>query len=418
MVNFLFYLSLFLIWFMLVYHMFLMQGGYMHFLRYQKKADLWEKRMAYYPKVSIIIPAHNEEVVIENTIEAMIRLKYPRKRLELIIVNDNSTDNTGSIINKYARAYSFIKAIHTKPPYAGRGKSGALNSGLVAATGEYIVVYDADNQPEEDAVYYLAQALQNDQKAGAVDGKFRVLNANKNMLTSFINIETITFQWLAQAGRWFWFKLTTIPGTNFAIRRSILEELGGWDERALSEDTELSIRVYNLGYHIRFFPAAITWEQEPETFKVWWKQRTRWARGNQYVILKFLIQFFQLKNKKVYLDLFYFLFTYMLFLAGVLVSNLLFVLNLFMDLDISAGGISLVLLVLAFLLYMTEIMLALSIEKEQATFKNMLAVILMYFTYSQIWLALVVYSLYLEAKRVLLKQDVVWYKTQRYKQTS
>ncbi|WP_080846213.1 glycosyltransferase family 2 protein [Cytobacillus gottheilii] len=418
MVNFLFYLSLFLIWFMLIYHMFLMQGGYLHFLKFRKKADLWEKRMAYYPTVSIIVPAHNEEVVIKDTIEAMIRLKYPRKRLELIIVNDNSTDKTGAIINSYAKAYSFIKAVHTKPPYAGRGKSGALNQGLAIASGEYIIVYDADNQPEEDAVYYLAQALQNDPRAGAVVGKFRVMNATKNLLTSFINIETITFQWLAQAGRWFWFKLATIPGTNFAIRRSILEELGGWDERALSEDTELSIRVYNLGYHIRFFPAAITWEQEPETFRVWWKQRTRWARGNQYVILKFFIQFFQLKNKKVYLDLFYFLFTYMLFLAGVLVSNLLFVLNLFLDLDISAGGVSLVLLVLAFLLYVTEIMLALSIEKEQATLKNMLAVILMYFTYSQIWLVLVMYSLYLEAKRILLKQDVIWYKTQRYKQTS
>ena len=159
-------------------------------------------------------------------------------------------------------------------------------------------MYDADNTPEPDAVRYLVTGLVKDRRAGAIVGKFRVINAQKNLLTRLINIETITFQWLAQAGRWFWFGMTTIPGTNFAIRRSIFEELGGWDEQALSEDTELSIRVYNLGYYIRFFPAAITWEQEPETWTVWWKQRTRWARGNVYVIVKYLLQFSKLKTRK------------------------------------------------------------------------------------------------------------------------
>ncbi len=244
----------------------------------------------------------------------MLKLRYPKDKLEIIIINDNSSDGTGAIADRYARRYPFLKVLHTRPPHAGKGKSGALNQGYNMSSGEIVVVYDADNTPEPDAVTYLVMGLVNDQKAGAMVGKFRVINAHQSLLTRFINIETITFQWLAQAGRWFWFKLSTIPGTNFAIRRSILEELGGWDEKALSEDTELSIRVYNLGYHIRFFPAAITWEQEPETWRVWWKQRTRWARGNQYVIAKYIFSFMKLKRKRVFLDLFYFLFTYFLFL--------------------------------------------------------------------------------------------------------
>lgn len=85
------------------------------------------------------------------------------------------------------------------------------------------------------AVYYLVLGLMNDQKAGAVVGKFRVINAAKTLLTKFINIETICFQWMAQGGRWKWFKIATIPGTNFAIRRSIIEQLGGWDDKALAE---------------------------------------------------------------------------------------------------------------------------------------------------------------------------------------
>lgn len=414
--DLLLYISLFLIWFMLFYHMFLMQGGYLHFLKHPETKEKWEENPGEMPTFSILIPAHNEEMVIDKTLEAMVQLKYPKEKLEVIVINDNSSDNTGAIVDDFAVRYPFIKPLHTKPPHGGKGKSGALNQGLKHSTGEVIAVYDADNVPEPEAIYNLALGLNKDKKAGAVVGKFRVLNANKNMLTRMINIETLTFQWLAQAGRWFWFKMTTIPGTNFAIRRSILEELGGWDEKALSEDTELSFRVYNMGYYIRFFPAAITWEQEPENLKVWWKQRTRWARGNEYVIGKYLLGFFKLKNKKIGLDLFYFLFTYILFFGGILLSHGIFITNLFVDLDLTIGLVSYVLLITGFLLFVTEVLLALSMEKGQLTAKNASVVLLMYFTYSQLWVILVMYATYLEAKRILFRQEVKWYKTQRFQQ--
>lgn len=396
--------------------MFLMQGGYLHYLHYQKSEKEWQQNKTPFPKVSVLIPAHNEEVVIGKTLDAMCQLQYPTHLLEIIVINDNSNDRTGEIVEAYARRFPFVSVIHTKPPYGGKGKSGALNIGFAQSTGEVICVYDADNTPEPDAIYWLAMGLQNDPKAGAVVGKFRVINANKNLLTRLINVETITFQWLAQAGRWFWFKMTTIPGTNFAIRRSILDELGGWDHKALSEDTELSFRVYNLGYYIRFFPSAITWEQEPENLKVWWRQRTRWARGNLYVIGKFLFQFFKLKNKKVGVDLLYFLFTYLLFFGGVMLSHAIFIVNLFVDLKLTIGIVSYALLIIGFLLFVTEELLALSMEKNQLTIKNTAVVLIMYFTYSQMWLCLVVYATFLELKRVLFKQEVTWYKTKRFKQ--
>lgn len=420
MADILLYTSLFLIWAMLFYHMFLMQGGYRHSIEYRRTKERWEKKPFHYPSVSVLIPAHNEEMVIEETMKAMLNLNYPEDKIEVIVINDNSSDATGEIVDTYVKKYPRIKAVHTKPPHAGKGKSGALNQGLKKSTGDVIVVYDADNTPEPDAVRYLALGIENDAKAGAVVGKFRVTNGNKNLLTRLINIETITFQWLAQAGRWFWFKMATIPGTNFAIRRSILEKLGGWDEKALSEDTELSFRVYNLGYHIRFFPAAITWEQEPEVLKVWWKQRTRWARGNEYVIFKYLFSLHKLEKKKIVIDLVYFLFTYLLFFGGVMISHSIFILNLFWDLNLSMGMVSYVLLILGFLLFVTEVTLSLSFEREQLTWKNFAVVLFMYFTYSQLWIILVVYASFLEAKRILFKQEVKWYKTQRFqgKQTN
>lgn len=399
---------------MLLYHMFLMLGGYFHFFRYENVIPEWKKAMKTLPKVSVLIPAHNEAVVIENTLKSMVRLDYPKEKLEVIVINDNSSDATGSIARKIAAQHPFIKVVDTVAPYAGKGKSSALNYGFQASTGEYIIVYDADNTPEPKAVYYLVMGLMNDEKAGAIVGKFRVANAKKSLLTRFINIETITFQWMAQAGRWFWFKMATIPGTNFAIRRSIIEELGGWDEKALSEDTELSIRVYNLGYYIRFFPAAVTWEQEPETWKVWWRQRTRWARGNQYVITKFLLQFFKLQRKAIVFDLIYFFFTYFLFFFGVILSNTIFIVNLFYDLNLTIGIVSLVLWGLAFLLFVTEVFITLSIEKTEMTTENFFIVILMYFSYSQLWIVLVMNALFLEIKRVILKQEIKWYKTERF----
>ncbi|MUK88623.1 glycosyltransferase [Ornithinibacillus sp. L9] len=403
---------------MLFYHMFLMQGGYWYSMHYRKKERELERLKTPMPRVSILIPAHNEEVVIGDTLEAMSNLNYPSERLEVIVINDNSNDLTGEIAEKYAQKYTFIKVIHTKPPNGGKGKSGALNNGLRMSTGDIICVYDADNCPEPDAIYWLALALVNDRKAGAIVGKFRVVNANKNLLTRLINVETLTFQWLAQAGRWFWFKMATIPGTNFAIRRSILEELGGWDEKALSEDTELSFRVYNLGYYIRFFPSAVTWEQEPESIKVWWRQRTRWARGNIYVIVKFILGFHKLKSRRIGIDLLYFLFTYLLFFGGVLISHAIFIINLFIDLNLSIGLVSYLLLIIGFLLFVTEGILSISMEKGQLTKKNFLAIIFMYFSYSQMWLFLVIYASFLEIKRVLFRQEVKWYKTKRFEQTA
>lgn len=398
---------------MLYYHIFLMRGGYSYFLRYRRIHRLWSQNPPPPPTVSILIPAHNEELVIEDTLQAMVQLHYPKDKLEVILINDCSTDKTGQIADAYAKRYPFIQVVHTQPPFGGKGKSAALNHGFRRSTGDIIVVYDADNTPEPDAVSNLVLALLKDKKAGVVVGKFRVINARKNWLTRFINVETITFQWLAQAGRWFWFRMVTIPGTNFAIRRSVLEQVGGWDEQALAEDTELSIRVYHAGYHIRFFPAAVTWEQEPETWKVWWKQRTRWVRGNLYVIGKYLFRFRQLHNKKVLLDLFYFLCTYILLFGGILTSHAMLLASLFGLVQIKMGLVSYVLLSLGFLLYMTQSLLALSLE-NQLTVKNGMAAFLMYCMYTQMWVALVAVSVCLETKRLFLRQDMKWYKTERF----
>ncbi|MFC4098736.1 glycosyltransferase family 2 protein [Paenibacillus xanthanilyticus] len=415
MANVLFFISLGSIWLMLLYHMFLTLGGYLYSMKLERtKAHLEYKTRDTWPVVSILIPAHNEEIVIENTLRAMAHLDYPKENLEVIVINDNSSDRTGEIVERFSARYPFIKALHTFPPDGGKGKSHALNRALKIARGEFIAVYDADNTPEQAALKNLVHGILGDPKIGAVVGKFRVINARKTLLTRFINIETISFQWMAQAGRFYWFGISTIPGTNFLIRRSVLDQVGGWDEKALAEDTELSIRVYEEGYYIRFFPTAITWEQEPETWKVWFKQRTRWARGNQYVIIKYFSQIFKLKRKKMLFDLVYFFATYFLFLAGVATSHFLFVAGLLGWMKVTLPGPFLLVWMLAYVLFIVELMITLGIEKTELTFRNVLITMLMYLSYSQLWLILVVRAFILHIKSVIKRQEVVWDKTQRF----
>ncbi|UHA75844.1 glycosyltransferase family 2 protein [Paenibacillus sp. 481] len=411
--NLLFLAALLSIWAMLLYHMFLAWGGYLYSNWVeQRKREPWPDRE--WPKVSILIPAHNEAIVIGNTLRAMVALDYPKDKLEVIVINDLSSDRTGEIVDQFAAQYPFVIPVHTKKPEGGKGKSGALNQGFRRSTGEFIAVYDADNTPERAAIKHLVHGMLEDDKVGAVVGKFRVVNARKNLLTRFINIETISFQWMAQAGRWHWFKLSTIPGTNFLIRRSVIEQVGGWDDNALAEDTELSIRLYEEGYDIRFYPLAITWEQEPETWKVWFKQRTRWARGNQYVIFKYVPRLFTMKRRRIVFDLVYFLFTYFLFLGGIILSHVLLILNVLGVIKMTLPGPFLLIWLLAYMLFIVEIWITLAIEKTELTLKNIGVVAIMYVSYSQLWLPLVIRSLWISAVAAVKKQEVKWDKTERF----
>src|SRR5205807_10204649 len=185
---------------------------------------------------------------------------------------------------------------------------------------------DLDNRPERPSLKKLVYALARQPELAAAVGKFRCLNRSRNLLTRFINIESLAFQWIVQAGRWALIGVTTLPGTNFVFRKTALEEAGGWDEEALTEDAELTIRLYETGRRIRFVPDAVTWEQEPERLAVWFRQRTRWARGHNYVLAKHLGRLLHLKPRVLALEILYALFIYYVVFTAVAVSDIMFIL--------------------------------------------------------------------------------------------
>lgn len=409
----LFVFSLCSIWSLLLINIILAMGGYIF---YFKNFDKEIKEIDEYPMVSILVPAHNEAKVIGRTVESLLLLNYPKSKMELIVINDNSSDNSKEILedikNKYNN-YNFT-IINTDSLTGGKGKSNALNIGYTISKGDFIAVYDADNTPDRNALRYLVQTIVMNDELGAVIGKFRTRNKNKNLLTKFINIETLSFQWMSQAGRWQLFNLCTIPGTNFILRRSIIEEIGGWDSKAIAEDTEISFRIYKLGYKIKLVPQSITWEQEPETVKVWIKQRTRWAKGNIYVLMKYIKNIFKQGRNQIVFDIAYFFSVYFLFLTSVIISDILFVLSISKLVEISIPINFFLIWILSYLLFIIEVSISLTIEKGEATIKNIFIVAIMYFTYSQLWLFVAIKGMIEYLKDIIFKREVKWYKTERF----
>ncbi len=407
--DILFLFSVFVVWAMIIYQLILTIFGYRYRRQIEKSRwDLsrFEKDL---PAISILIPARNEEIVIRKTLEKLQALDYPKDKIEVLVTDDGSTDSTAAIVQKMSLKDPRIRLIQLPVVDQGRGKAHALNMAFKEARYDYIAVYDADNNPEPSSLKMLVIDLISDSKLGAVIGKFRTLNKSKNILTRFINIETLGFQWILQAGRYRAFKVSILPGTNLIIRKEVLEACGGWDEAAITEDTELSIRIYQRGWQIKFVPTAVTWEQEPGKWRSWVNQRTRWVRGNNYVVKKFLGQAFKLKNKFLFLEFLYLFILYYLFLGAIVVSHLIFLFSGIGMIYLTVPGPYTIVWISAFILYMLEIILVLSYENEDGL-SNILVTALMYFTYCQMWIYVVFRSFYLDLTK---KKAGIWDKTER-----
>ncbi|MBZ5587243.1 MAG: glycosyltransferase [Acidobacteriia bacterium] len=405
-----FVLVVILIWFMIAYQFVLTVAGFFHTRRSSREKREVDGMRFDWPDVAVLIPAHNEGIVIRHTLDAMLAFDYPADRYEILVVNDGSSDETGVIVKEFAERDRRIRLIDVKPGEGGKGKSRALNIGLSHTDAGLIAVYDADNTPEPSALRHLVAQLLLHPELGACIGKFRTVNRNRNLLTRFINVETLSFQSIVQAGRWKLFGVSTLPGTNYVIRRPLLDHLGGWDESAITEDSEMSIRIYMEGFRIKPIPYAVTHEQEPETWKVWFRQRTRWVRGNNYVATKFVRQIPRFKDKLLAVEVLYLLSLYYVFFIAILASDVLFLASVLKLAAIPLPGPYTAVWLLAFLLFIMEILLALAYDREDS-FGKIGLIVLAYFTYCQLWILVVAKALWLDLVR---RETQTWVKTLRF----
>lgn len=146
-------------------------------------SDIYDSDM---PFVSVLIPMHNEEQVLEYVLDALLECNYDKNRFEIIPINDNSSDATGDMLVQYQRQHAIIKPLHRYSEE--RGKPASLNDAMKLAKGEIIVVFDSDYRPGKDLLRQLALAFK-DPEVGAVMGRVIPYNSTKNWLTRLLSLE-------------------------------------------------------------------------------------------------------------------------------------------------------------------------------------------------------------------------------------
>jgi len=250
----------------------------------------------YEPTVSIIVPARNEEKVIGRLLQRIAELTYPHDKLQVIVIDDASSDSTGRIADEYSSKYAFIEVLHRENGNGGKGKAPAMNTGFKRATGEIVLCFDADYYPQKDIVEKLAKEFA-DPTVGAVQGRVVVLNEPQNIVTRLVALERIGGYRVDQEARDDLGLIAQFGGTVGGFRRSILASLHGWDESILAEDTDLTFRVYLAGYKVRYVIDAECYEEAVDNWKAYRQQRYRWARGHMQCCFKHALKV--LKSKKL-----------------------------------------------------------------------------------------------------------------------
>lgn len=226
-----------------------------------------------YPRISVLIPAYNEEKVIRTTIESLLSTDYPDK--EIIIIDDGSKDQTLKIAMQYNDR---IKVIHKE----NGGKASALNQGLLYATGEIVTIVDADTIIGHSSLRHIAKGMA-EENVAAIAGNVKIRN-KMNWLTWCQALEYLSGIQIMRRGLDYFGAITIVPGALGAFRKKKLEEAGTYHKETLVEDFDATMKVLRSGMVVSGSNSATAYTQAPQTLRDFYKQRKRWYRGNLQVL--------------------------------------------------------------------------------------------------------------------------------------
>lgn len=235
------------------------------------------------PSFSIVVPVKNEGKLVGRLFEALENLDYPKNKVEVIVVEDGSADNTLQVCREFAQTHENVKVLERS---VSNGKSSALNFGLRHCQGNVVAVFDADNVPACDALLNAAKYFR-DAPVAAVQGRTLSINSAQNMLTQFISYEEAVWCEAYLRGKDALGLFVHLKGSCQFIRREVLEQLAGFDEKTLSEDMELSAKLTENGYSIRYGGDVCSWQESASSLRLFFRQRTRWFRGTMEVAYKY-----------------------------------------------------------------------------------------------------------------------------------
>ncbi|MFH1399632.1 MAG: glycosyltransferase family 2 protein [Candidatus Woesearchaeota archaeon] len=246
----------------------------------------WEKlrpikrRLNRFPFVTVVIPALNEEAHIENTTMSVLDLDYPKEKLQVIVVNDGSTDKTAQIVERLMITHKNLRLINQR----NQGKAVALNKGLAAAKGEFFVCMDADSVVERDALKTMLPCFE-DQRVGLVLPLMKAQQP-KNLMQRMQFVEYIINIFLRKI-MGFLDCIHVGPGPFSVYRKSVLQKLGGYEEGNITEDLEITLRLQKHGFRVVQVMDAIVYTETPSNLKAYYQQRNRWMKGGVINGLKY-----------------------------------------------------------------------------------------------------------------------------------
>ena len=240
--------------------------------------------------VTIIVPTLNEARVLETCVDSIMASDFPMDRLEVFIAYEKPpkcTDATPAIAARLAQKYPNVRALPNEGEHVGT-KAGACNICLPLAKGQVIGLYDADHIVHRDAIRRASAQFTADAQLGCIGGKLLVRNMDYNLFTFLIGNEYTVINNFSR----FFSELVTgahlIYGSNVFIRKAALDAIGGFDEKSLTEDSDLGMKLIAKDYRMIVDYTIESYEQPAVNWHDWWSQRVRWTRGSVDTLKKYL----------------------------------------------------------------------------------------------------------------------------------
>ncbi len=236
------------------------------------------------PRITIQIPVYNEKKVVERLLTACLQLEYPKDKLEMIIVDDSS-DSSTEILRRYeAQHPDLIRVIHRQKRSG--FKAGALQEALKYTTGEYVAIFDADHIPKKD---FLMKALPHfiNGKIAFVQGLWYNHGASRSPVARISGLAVESHFRIEYFARLKADNFPLIFGSAGIIRRRALESVGGWHSDTLTEDVDLTIRLYLAGWRGAYTNQAQSAIEMPNTLAAFKRQQHRWAQGHIQCLVKY-----------------------------------------------------------------------------------------------------------------------------------
>ena len=264
---------IFLVMFMALYMIYMYIAVKHQRRKLRKNPVVYNENLA--PFISILIPCHNEAVVIKETVENILNVDY--ENYEIIVIDDRSTDDTKDAVLELEKKYDKVKAlIRDKNAYP--GKSAVLNDAIKLAKGEAYLVFDADAKIKPNFIKTLLTKYEGDD-VGAIQARKVIINANQNFLTACQYNEYVMDTHL-QVGRDAVKGAVELRGNGELIKKNALIDIGGWNNETITDDLDMSTRLHIKGWDIRFVQDAIVYEEGVVTFSALVRQRRRWVEGS------------------------------------------------------------------------------------------------------------------------------------------